>query len=418
MRAGLRHLWRELLRPRRVARAGARLARSSRSGIAILVVIATMMIMTVLVTDLTYGARVRFLVAHHQKDRTQALWLARSGYNIYRLILVANKDLESSSVADMLPDYINVGDALWQMIPTINTGLFRMLLSSGGDAEDIAQEDLQRVVTTGVATDEATDAEVEGSLFSDKSFLDFDGDFSVEVTDEESKININNLATDTATVIQDSVVGQQLYALMSGEDNDQWFKERNLDRWELIGNLKDWVDSDTTRSAGMGGYEDTLYNALPDPYLSKNAPFDTKDEIRLVEGWQDEVFEKFGKDLSVFGSGKFNLQTASDEVLVMLLRSYIDSQPREQELQICIDALQDINNLINWPPSTAKDFREMVESNCGYEVSQDLDKAVTKSSKTFTIISTGIAGTSSVTITAVIDFSSKGKGKLLYWRVD
>jgi hypothetical protein len=48
----------------------------------------------------------------------------------------------------------------------------------------------------------------------------------------------------SVTSIYESPTAKQLYALMSGEDNDQWFLERDIDRWEIIGNLKDWVALD------------------------------------------------------------------------------------------------------------------------------------------------------------------------------
>jgi hypothetical protein len=68
----------------------------------------------------------------------------------------------------------------------------------------------------------------------------------------ESKIDINQLGSEGDN-LQDSPTAARMFALMSGEQNDQWFLERNLDRWELIGNLKDWVDADTYRSGGLGG---------------------------------------------------------------------------------------------------------------------------------------------------------------------
>jgi hypothetical protein len=43
----------------------------------------------------------------------------------------------------------------------------------------------------------------------------------------------------------------------------------------------------------------------------------------------------------------------------------------------------------------------------------------TNSSQTFDVVSTGLVGTSSVTIRAVLDFSGgTSEGKLVYWRVD
>jgi hypothetical protein len=43
---------------------------------------------------------------------------------------------------------------------------------------------------------------------------------------------------------------------------------------------------------------------------------------------------------------------------------------------------------------------------------------LTEDSKTFTITSTGMVGNSSVTVTAVLDFTNSTEGDLLYWRVD
>lgn len=392
--------------------------RKSTGGMAILVVVATIMVLTVLVTELTYGAQVRFLVAHHQRDRVQAYWLARSGYNIYRLVLAANKDLEKSGALDQLDAFMPgassmIGDALWKMLPSLNTGLFRMLLSSGGDIEDVDEEVMTEFQQSGrVEVDEDT---ITYSRFSEKTFLEFDGDFSAEVADHESKINVNNMASD-AGLIQDSATGQQLYALMSGEDNDLWFRERNLDRWELIGNLKDWVDADNTRSAGLGGYEDNLYNRLDDPYLTKNAPFDSMEEIRLVEGWQDDVFERFGDRLTVYGTGKLNLSNLEDDMLAAVLRSGAETQPTDTDLQMCMETYSELGWLENI--EKYKDFATFVENNCGIAMGDDTPFELTTSSQTFTITSTGLAGTSSVTLTAVLDYRSRGSGKLLYWRVD
>jgi hypothetical protein len=43
---------------------------------------------------------------------------------------------------------------------------------------------------------------------------------------------------------------------------------------------------------------------------------------------------------------------------------------------------------------------------------------LTNKSQVFTITSTGLVGTSSVTITTVLDFSSSNLGKTRYWRVE
>ncbi len=429
----LRTIWVALTKPRQLSRS-ARLrgglraghTRKSVGGMAILVVIATIMVLTILVTELTYGAQVRFLVAHHQRDRVQSYWLARSGYNMYRLILAANNDLSKSGALEQLDAFMPgasamMGDALWKMLPAINTGLFRMLLGAGGDIEDVDEETMTEFQQSG--TVDVEEGEIEYSRFSEKTFLEFDGDFSTEVVDHEGRININKFSANTTGVIQDDPVARQIYALMSGEDNDEWFRERNLERWELIGNLKDWMDADNTRSGGLGGYEDNLYNKLDDPYLTKNAPFDSMEEIRLVEGWQDEVYERFGDKLTVYGSGDINLGSADDELFEAIIRSLAETQPTDTAIEMCVEMLDEATLWVR--PEKLSELAELIEVNCsgqGIVMSETAVKdsafGITNSSKTFTITSTGLAGTSSTTITAVVDFASAKRGKLVYWRVD
>jgi type II secretory pathway component PulK len=429
----LHTVWRTLTRPRELSlrtmsirslpegalplRGAARSQQGRRSGVAILMVVATLMVMTVVVTEIAYGSRVRLLTAAHQRDRVQAYWLARSGSNLYSLILMANKELAKNSALSGMAETmgIPIGDALWQMIPVLNTGIIRMLMG-GGDVED---EDVETFKSTGHVSDEIAEESREGGLFSDRNFLDFDGDFMAEVTDHESRININAFTNDTAQFVRESSTAQQVLYLMSGDENDAWLKARNLNAEELVGNLKDWVDKDTMRSGGLGGYEDSLYNTLDPPYLTKNAPFDTVQEMRVVAGWEGEVTDRFGEYLTVFGdsAGKVNILTAPPEVLNSLVRACAQPPPNDDQLGQCTSNIDD--NTFGFPPSGSDDFASRYLQYCGIELDkQCLKDKVTESSSTFTITSTGLVGTSSVTITAIMDFNRKSIGEKLYWRVD
>ena len=275
-----------------------------RSGIALLVAITTIAILTVIVTEVTYIARMRLLTASNQRDRVQAYWLAKSGTGIYQLILAANKELGRNSFIQEF----GLGDSLWQMVPALNTGMMRMLFVSESPGDDVEKEDIEEFKEEGKVSEAVMEKSREGGLFSDRNFLDFPGDFSAEIIDMESKIDINQLGSEGES-LQDSTTAQRLYSLMSGEDNDQWFLERNIDRWEIIGNIKDWVDADDYRSGGLGGQEDSFYQSQDPPYYTKNAKFDTTDEIRLIDGWNGEVFDKFGDKLTIWSNGKFNLSS-------------------------------------------------------------------------------------------------------------
>ncbi len=397
---------------------GKRPRRKDRRGVALLMVLTTILFMAVLVTDISYGSRVRLLAATHERDEAKAYWLANTGVNVYRLILTANRQLKNSGFASQLSSFgINAGDALWQMVPFINTGLLRMLAGSGMGGPD--QDALAEVAQTGKVSDEveAESREGGGSRFGNRNFLDFDGDFSAEVRGEDCRINLNALAKRSPDMpAQETPTGQQLYGLLSGEENEQFLRDRNLERWDLVNAIADWVDADNTVSSGRGGYEDDLYNDLPSPYLSKSAPFDTLQELRLVEGWQDDVFDRFSEQLTIHGSGKVNINCADDEVLKGLLKAYATRALTDDELTRILADLRAYMSMATF--SNGRAFVDWVKANGNFEPRGDMASAVSTSTTTFTVRSTGQVGDATTTITAVVDYGSSDAGLVLAWRVD
>lgn len=385
--------------------------RGSRRGIALLMVLTTLVFLVVLVTEIAYSSRVRFLKSAHARDDIAAQYLAMSGLSIYRLILVANKQMGDSSIGEMAASF-GVSEGLWQMVPAINTGLLRMFFVSGGSVDD---QELEEFATEGLSDEERTE-----SRFADKGFLDFEGDFSAEVSDEDRKINIRFLGKTcdgvcTLATLQEDPIAIQLYGLMSGQEHDQWFYERNVERWELIADLADWIDTDTDR-IWRGGYEDALYNNLDSPYLAKNAPFDTKDEIRLVNGWQDDVYEKFGDEVTIYGPGKINIGTASDEMLKGLFKAYIERQISDDEAELILMDMREQTMIVDF--TKPKEFVEWLENRANSTLRDGLADAIKTESETFLVSSTGMVGNSTAQITCVLDFSSSKVGRIKYWRVD
>ncbi|MCK6502858.1 general secretion pathway protein GspK [Myxococcota bacterium] len=448
----LARLWRALTRPRSWTdlrgRGGLRTGGrgGQRSGVALLVVMTTVMIVTVVVTDLAYSARVRFLVAAHRTERRQAYWMARSGIEIYQLLILADRELDDTA-GDMMESAglsgLNI-DGLLDMVPQLNTGLLTMLMATDGgsdlpDEEEELTED-QRLALQGekAVSDELKEQALEegGGLFSERSWLDMPGDFSAEVQEEDCRININLLRSASATTssstgtrtlsggggssgtsLEESPTYQLMLGRMSGEDNDQWLRDRNLLARDLIANLADWVDADGTRSGGRGGYEDSLYQVIEPPYKAKNAAFDTQEEIRLVEGWTDEVYDRFADQFTIYGSGKLNISCEDDQIdWAILHSSFVESPPlndaRAQELIDLINE-QRLLGFINTPKEYVDFLRQL-----GVGPKNELQGMLTDSASVFRITSTGLVGNSAVTITEVLQYDSRGRSTLLYHRVD
>jgi type II secretory pathway component PulK len=399
-------VWRELTRRR-----GGR--RRRRSGVALLMVVAVLMVMTTLITDVTYASRVRLLVATHERDRAQAYYLARSGVLMYQLVLVADR-----YVKDQLGDYLGVSLSLWQMIPVINTGLMRMIFAAEGDKSTVTQDEVNTFKTTGQVSETIADAALEesaGGVFGDKAFLDFTGDFSAVLTDEDSKIAVNALKnlppnSDYTALLEDPTY-LALMGLFSTQENEDWFYDHDLDRTELIANLADWIDTDSTRMVASGGDENSLYSnlGLEDDYMVKNGPFDSLEEIREVAGWSDDVFDRFKDKLTVWGRGKINVCSISDDMLEAILKA---SNPTMNDFTSQIEQYK-LSIAESGCPTKTADWVALWD---GLTISESIQKQMTTSSKTFMVKSTGLVDQSSVTITAVIDMSDNAYGDIVFWK--
>jgi type II secretory pathway component PulK len=208
--------------------------------------------------------------------------------------------------------------------------------------------------------------------------------------------------------------------LMSPEEQASFLRQTNRDPWELIANLADWTDPDDTRIY-LGGRETALYENLPSPYKPKNAAFDSTQEMRLVDGWQDDdVWERFGKHLTIYGDGKINVNTAETRVLEALLWANINPRPSQDQLNLII---QQINWRRTTPPSLGggmflqpNDFVQFVGAYAQVDA-DGLRRSISIRSDFFRVRSHGAVGKAEVDIEVVYDFTQSPQGKVLSFRV-
>ena len=66
---------------------------------------------------------------------------------------------------------------------------------------------------------------------------------------------------------------------------------------QLVANILAWRSTNTTTLSG--GAESDTYSTLPQPYLAKNAPFETVDELRLIYGMDMDTL--YGEDANLNG---------------------------------------------------------------------------------------------------------------------
>lgn len=80
--------------------------------------------------------------------------------------------------------------------------------------------------------------------------------------------------------------------------------------------ILDWRDVDNAvRSSGA---ESNYYRSLAVPYSCKNAPFESVEELLLVRGITPDSYRIILPYVTVYGDGKININTCSQETLVIL----------------------------------------------------------------------------------------------------
>jgi hypothetical protein len=132
------------------------------SGVALLMVLITIAVLSAIVVDFVYQTRVNLQMAANVRDRLQAQFLARSAINFSRLILNFQGQIDAATQGTV---------KLYQLIP-IESDLAKAF-TSGELGEAFGLKSL--------------------SLGTHKGFGEFEGKFSATIEDEYTKINPNAL---------------------------------------------------------------------------------------------------------------------------------------------------------------------------------------------------------------------------------
>lgn len=118
------------------------------------------------------------------------------------------------------------------------------------------------------------------------------------MSDEESKVNINKADMRLLTSLMRVVLG--------ADDSEAQ---------GLAASIIDWRDADSEMSVPIGSAEDPQYRSAGAPYECKDSLFQSIDELLLVNGFNSNIFDKLKNYITIYGSGRININTASREIL-------------------------------------------------------------------------------------------------------
>lgn len=162
----------------------------------------------------------------------------------------------------------------------------------------------------------------------------FTGSFSVKIADENGKINVNNCITGRCEETVES-----LYALFSSPVEKAFLESKNINPKELAYRIKDFINSSPNASRESGNSnKNEYYGRQNPPYSAKAQALAELDELKLVQGWDDEIHEIFSPYLTIYptpeASGHkpvlVNINTAKPELIASLVPSSLSNNCRDK----------------------------------------------------------------------------------------
>lgn len=187
---------------------------------------------------------------------------------------------------------------------------------------------------------------------------DEEGEKRYGLIDEERKININKAP---AGVLKEFL---EVVAKLAFQDAA-----------DIADAIVDWRDEDDEPSES--GAESSYYESLENGYMCKNAPFEVLEELRLVRGVTQVIFDKIKDRITVYGRGFVNINTADALVLeglglssdlvakIISLRSGNDGQEATEDDK----AFEDVGSIIatlssqsGLSPAESKQLEEAMEN--------------------------------------------------------
>lgn len=391
-----------------------RLLRWNNKGVALILVLTSIAILSAFSAEFSYKARVDVHMATNLEREIQAYFHARSAVEIASLVINSQRFIDQAvgMFKQYVPNLANTNIEVWpfacKFVEVFNT---RNLNFMGLDVFTLHD-------VKGIGVDK--------------------GGFSCEIEPEDAKINVNQIHS----VSEKRALFVKLYSLFKNFEHSGIFGEEVDEREmvEIILNIMDWVDPDDAKTdidmngqfveAGGAG-ENADYSKYD--YKVKNSKFDTVEEIRLVHGITDDLFCNLSKFLTVYNTEKINVNEADIELIKALVCQNLSTDPLEvcgvrvgplpPPIDIAAGFLQMCRNIkkalysptfvstddfINFFHRLPEPLNSIIKLN-----PSTISQLVGVRSRVLKIKAKGFVAGSEREIKAVIDTSS---GRYLYWR--
>lgn len=289
------------------------------SGIALIIALVTITVLSAAVVEYAYSTRVNLTMSVNAKDKVKSYFLARSGVNLSRLLLNFQYALQNEADAAEGKQNLTGGSC--------NPGMISIAMRRSNFQIYQYMDLLMRPFNSGkletpVGGINLSDAGVQG-------FGKFTGNFDVDIAPESGKLNINRFAAkkikqedlkDLCAMVADSKYTE---IFRQDDENDQV-----LDQYRILKYVIDFIDLDETElgltnyctlEEGGSGSEKAQYDDRDLNIEPRNAKLTHIEELHQVYGIDEAFMKAFSDKLTVYPVGKPNANTAEMPVFYSIL---------------------------------------------------------------------------------------------------
>lgn len=268
---------------------------TNRSGVAIIMAVSALTLMTYLAMEIMYETSIEYIVNAQNLHRLKAHYAAKAGLEIGLLRVKIFQQVQPTlkNLGGTTP-FGDVADLVWKLP-------FQW---------PIQVPDFVNAVDKDLIGDSATE-----SLM--------DAKYSVQIELEGTKIDVNDLWSPSKGLRE--VTKRQLLNIFENkkrDDREFLQKHGSFKFEELINSLTDFMSD--KRDSLNGGSKKDGYQDFQSPDFPPNRGFISLEEIRLVPGMTDEFFEILKPAITVYGMRAINPNKAPPEVLKALDASMTD----------------------------------------------------------------------------------------------
>ncbi len=266
---------------------------NNKKGSAMMLAIFTVTFVMFLAMEISQQTIMEYLTSATEVKKVQAHYAAQACMRL-NLLRIKGYQQATRALGDKVPPaQLQMLDMIWQFPLSWPPSL----------PEEISSFDSSTIQKT-----------VGGSLLKHQ--------FVSSIAAEGGKIDINDLGSPSEALrfkTKAQILQRLQSRVLNGEDA---FSERyaNFNFEELINNIADWVD-DGDESLN-GGSEKAYYTDYRNEFLPPNRPFKTMQEMHMVAGMTDEIFEILSPQITLYGVKGINVNQAERDVLLSLFNNY------------------------------------------------------------------------------------------------